>query len=163
MALGVARGERVVIQLDNGVETLIAIYGVLKAGAAIVMVNPSTKAQKLSYILSNARARALIVGGVAREALADLVLPPDVRATVVVGAHADQPVDPATVPWAAIADTPSAEPLGDRGIDLDLAALLYTSGSTGDPKGVMLTHRNITRSEERRVGKECRSRWTAYE
>jgi amino acid adenylation domain-containing protein len=144
MALGVARGERVVIQLDNGVETVIAIYGVLKAGAAIVMVNPSTKAQKLSYILSNARARALIVGGVAREALADLVLPPDVRATVVVGAHADQPVDPATVPWAAIADTPSAEPLGDRGIDLDLAALLYTSGSTGDPKGVMLTHRNIT-------------------
>jgi long-chain acyl-CoA synthetase len=144
IALGVERGDRVAIQLENCVETVIAIYGVLKAGAAILMVNPSTKAQKLSYMLANSRASALIVGGAARAAMTSLVVPPDLRATVIVGPHADPSGDHATVPWAAIADTPSAEPLGDRGIDLDLAALLYTSGSTGDPKGVMLTHRNIT-------------------
>jgi amino acid adenylation domain-containing protein len=144
IALGVERGDRVAIQLDNGVETVIAIYGVLKAGAAILMVNPSTKAQKLSYILGNSRASALIVGGAARETMTGLVVPADVRATVIVGPDADQSSERATVPWAAIADTPSSEPLVERGIDLDLAALLYTSGSTGDPKGVMLTHRNIT-------------------
>jgi long-chain acyl-CoA synthetase len=144
IALGVERGDRVAIQLENCVETVIAVYGVLKAGAAILMVNSSTKPQKLSYLLGNSRASALIVGGAAREAMAGFVLPPDVRAVVVVGPHAEQPSDRATVPWTAVAEAPSPEPLGDRGIDLDLAALLYTSGSTGDPKGVMLTHRNIT-------------------
>src|SRR5258705_8163299 len=48
-----------------------------------------------------------------------------------------------------------------RVIDTDMAAILYTSGSTGKPKGVVLSHRNM-RSEERRVGKECRSRWSPY-
>ena len=143
IALGVERGDRVAMQLDNCVETVIAIYGVLKAGAAIVMVNPSTKAQKLSYVLSNSRASALIVGGAACETIAGLMLPPGVRVVVIVGPHAEHAGDCATVSWDAVADTPSPAPLAERGIDLDLAALLYTSGSTGEPKGVMLTHRNI--------------------
>jgi amino acid adenylation domain-containing protein len=144
IALGVERGDRVAIQLENCVEAVVAIYAVLKAGAAILMVNPSTKAQKLSYILGNSRASALIVGGAAREAMAGLALPPALRATVIVGPYTEQSGERGTVPWAAIADTSSPAPLDERGIDLDLAALLYTSGSTGDPKGVMLTHRNIT-------------------
>src|ERR1051326_390166 len=41
-----------------------------------------------------------------------------------------------------------------------LAYVIYTSGSTGKPKGVMVEHGNVVRSEERRVGKECRSRWS---
>lgn len=143
IALGVERGDRVAIQLENCVETVIAIYGVLKAGAAILMVNPSTKAQKLSYLLSNSRASALIVGAATREAMTGLVSPRHLRATVVVGAL-EQSGERATVPWDTIADSASTEPLRERGIDLDLAGLLYTSGSTGDPKGVMLTHRNIT-------------------
>src|SRR5256885_12574223 len=58
-----------------------------------------------------------------------------------------------------------------RVIDTDMAAILYTSGSTGNSKGVVLSHRNMVagaksvsqyRSEERRVGKECRSRWSPY-
>jgi amino acid adenylation domain-containing protein len=144
IALGVERGDRVAIQLENCVETVIAIYGVFKAGAAIVMVNPSTKAQKLSYLLSNSRASALVVGAATRETMGGVALPPSLRATILVGSQADQSGDHARVPWDALADTPSSEPLTDRGIDLDLAGLLYTSGSTGDPKGVMLTHHNIT-------------------
>ena len=144
IALGVERGDRVAIQLENCAETVIAIYGVLKAGAAILMVNPSTKAPKLSYILGNSRASALITSGAVRQSMPGLVLPPHVRVSVIVGPGPDRPADRATVPWDAVAGTPSTDPLPDRVIDLDLAALLYTSGSTGDPKGVMLTHRNIT-------------------
>jgi acyl-CoA synthetase (AMP-forming)/AMP-acid ligase II len=142
---GLQRGDRVAICLDNRVETVIAIFGVLKAGAAFMMVNPSTKAKKLVYVLRDSGARVLIVGGTAlpslRRALTSIS---SLERIVAVGPESIR-TDGAQsiVPWDEIVGGASAEPLGPRGIDLDLAALLYTSGSTGDPKGVMLTHVNV--------------------
>src|SRR5581483_1089464 len=59
-ARGVQRGDRVGVFMDNAVETVIAIFGILKAGAVFSVINGSTKAEKLGYILNNARASALI-------------------------------------------------------------------------------------------------------
>ena len=60
IARGVERGDRVVIFLDNSVEAAVAIWAVLKAGAVFVMANPTTKPDKLTFILNNSRAAAII-------------------------------------------------------------------------------------------------------
>ena len=58
-AEGVERGDRVAVWLDNGVEAVAAIFAILKAGAVLVMVNPTTKADKLRFLLNHSRAAAL--------------------------------------------------------------------------------------------------------
>src|SRR3954466_14545456 len=59
-ARGVARGDRVVVLLDNSPETAVAIFAVLQAGAVFSVVNPGTKLEKLAYILNNCSAKALL-------------------------------------------------------------------------------------------------------
>src|SRR5262249_18443212 len=59
IARGIFRGDRVVLLLDNSAEAVVSIFAVLKAGAVFSPVNPSTKADKLAYILNNCRARGL--------------------------------------------------------------------------------------------------------
>lgn len=62
-ANGVNRGDRVAIHLNNSVETVVAVFATLKAGGVFVVVNHTTKPDKLLYILNNARATALIADG----------------------------------------------------------------------------------------------------
>ena len=123
---GVRRGERVVLFLQNSPEAVVGVFGVLAAGGVFSVINPGTKADKLAYILNNARAAALIteprLAAVASEAVA--------RAPCV-----------QNVLQTPLELTDEARPEG--GIDLDLAMIIYTSGSTGFPKGVMMTHANI--------------------
>jgi acyl-CoA synthetase (AMP-forming)/AMP-acid ligase II len=57
---GVEYGDRVVVLMDNSPETVISIFGILKADAVFVVINPTIKAEKLAYILDNCRASALI-------------------------------------------------------------------------------------------------------
>src|SRR3712207_2081277 len=57
---GVRRGDRVVVYADNSPETVVAVFGTLKAGAVFSVVNPTTKLEKLAYILNNCRAAAVI-------------------------------------------------------------------------------------------------------
>jgi amino acid adenylation domain-containing protein len=146
MDLGVSRGDRVAICLDNGAETVIAIFAALKAGAVFVPLHPAIKAPRLRLVLRDAGACALVVGtrtlSSATAALADL---PDLRVIVCVGEPPVRPGHPALVTFEDMAPTnaPASEPPPKRAIDLDLAALPYTSGSSGEPKGVMLSHRNV--------------------
>lgn len=145
MAKGVQRGDRVAICLDNRLETVVAIYATLKAGAAFVMINPVTKPAKLQFLLGNSRARALVLRAAALDALGpSLASLSDLEVVVAVGESPSGALDGQVVPWATLHEDQSADRLPARGIDLDLAALLYTSGSTGEAKGVMLTHLNIT-------------------
>lgn len=139
---GVVRGDRVVVFMDNCWQAVAAIFGTLKAGAVFSPVNPSTKAEKLSYILGNCRAAAIVTQGrilpVARIAAEET---PSTVLTLVADAAPDADVgDAVRFEHALAADSP---PPADRGIDIDLAMLIYTSGSTGFPKGVMMTHRNV--------------------
>ena len=123
----VRRGERVVIFLQNSADAVIAVFGTLLAGGVFSVVNPGTKSDKLAYILNNCSAKALVT----EPRLADI-------------AHAARERAPAL---AALLVAPfGAEPGGplpSAGIDLDAAMIVYTSGSTGFPKGVTMTHANI--------------------
>ena len=141
--MGVRRGDRVAIMLENSVEYVTAFFGTMKAGAVYVPVNPSTKADKLAYILNDCAVTALV----APVALARTVLPaldnaPSVQGTLWVGpAVPDGAGAAASYAEAVAAPAPAPEVFGL--IDEDLAAILYTSGTTGKPKGVMLTHANL--------------------
>jgi amino acid adenylation domain-containing protein len=141
VAHGIARGDRVIVFMDNCPEAVVAIFAALKAGAVFSPINPSTKAEKLAYVINDCRARALVthdkLRAVANAALAEA---PSIEVTVVAGAR--EPTLRGAVSFEAALAT-EAQPPGNPGIDLDLAMLVYTSGSTGFPKGVMMTHRNV--------------------
>jgi long-chain acyl-CoA synthetase len=128
-ARGVVRGDRVVLLLENSPETVIGLFGVLGAGGVFSVVNPGTKLDKLAYILNNCTAKAILtesrLAPLATEAAKGA---PSVAFTL--AAPFDAPAGGSAAPVPA-------------GIDLDLAMIVYTSGSTGFPKGVMMTHQNI--------------------
>jgi long-chain acyl-CoA synthetase len=148
IAGGVERGDRVAIYLENSVEAVISVFAILKAGAVFLVVNPTTKVDKLRYILNNCRATGLITDRTKLGSLSDTVAgTPHLRGVWIAGgmpgaelAIAKRLFDLA----AALEDVnlPAAPP-AKKCIDIDLAALIYTSGSTGRAKGVMLTHLNI--------------------
>jgi long-chain acyl-CoA synthetase len=143
LAAGVRRGDRVAVYLDNRAETVIAVFAILKAGAAFLMVNPSTKPERASYLLRHAQVSAVILSGTRVETLADrLEGVPSLRAVVTVGPANGSVSEKAIVAFNDLQQE-RAEGTSVAPSDQDLAALLYTSGSTGDPKGVMLTHSNI--------------------
>ncbi|HEC03353.1 MAG TPA: AMP-dependent synthetase [Phycisphaerales bacterium] len=150
---GVRRQDRVVVLLDNSAETVISLYGILKAGGVFIILAGSLKGAKLRYILENSGAKVLIThvskAKVVKDALGD---DPGDRKVIWVGAPTRIPQDFAGVSrsWDEIFSSFSAETAATTGkpqlprcVDVDLATLIYTSGSTGEPKGVMSTHHNM--------------------
>jgi long-chain acyl-CoA synthetase len=142
--LGVVRGDRVGLFLDNGVEFVAGLLGALRIGAVFMPINPLTKADKLLYMLGDARASALLTSSVLEPAWTGCGAQlPSLRGIVVAGL--DAAADALQQPWPLPPDGGAPAPaVADPGtIDQDLASIIYTSGSTGFPKGVMLTHLNM--------------------
>jgi crotonobetaine/carnitine-CoA ligase len=137
--LGVHAGERVVVLLRNVPEFLIAWFGIARLGATVVPLNPEWKGETLRYILEDAEPSAVVLSadvfaGVV-EALGDQAAVP----MVMVGPEA-APLRP-TVPWS---DLIGAQPMaGDGGRHDAVLAILYSSGTTGRPKGIMMPHAHI--------------------
>lgn len=144
VSLGIQRGDRVVLFLPNCVELVVSIFAVLKAGGVFVIVNQTTKAQKLSYILDNCQAFAII--GHTRDTKNLSQLKNDIstlKSVILTADHNEESSETGFLSYAAIQKGfPSSKPVVVT-IDLDLACLIYTSGSTGEPKGVMSDHSNI--------------------
>lgn len=144
IAAGVARGDRVAVYMDNSVEAAISIFGILKAGAVFSVINPTTKAEKLAYMLRDERPAALITSNdtlrvrVAAEALPAAPVPLVLWVGGVPGIAAPPAVRFESWERALAGVSDAAPRVGT--IDLDLATIIYTSGSTGNPKGVMSTH-----------------------
>lgn len=145
---GIQRGDRVAIYMENCVETALSIFAVLKAGGVFMVINPTTKADKLAFILNNSRAAALITHGRRQPALREVwEKTPYLKTIVLAGLPSSETRDDGKrfMPLERLIDGSAgygSKPANGC-IDIDLAALVYTSGSTGTPKGVMLTHLNI--------------------
>lgn len=143
---GIRRGDRVAIFAPNSVEAVVGIFAALKAGGVFVVINPTTKQDKLTAILNNCRASAIIVDAQIRDVQLSALLHsvPSLQIGVLCNQRAETRLaHPRFIDFDEVQAQYDATPLPRVNIDLDLACLIYTSGSTGEPKGVMSDHSNV--------------------
>ncbi|MGC5700440.1 amino acid adenylation domain-containing protein [Pseudomonas sp. NFXW11] len=127
LALGVRPDQRVAICVERGLEMIIGLLGILKAGAAYVPIDPAYPRERIAYTLEDSAPVALLVQAQTQALVADLRVPLiDLDSRTLAHESLDNPEVPGL--------TPS-----------HLAYVIYTSGSTGLPKGVMIEHRNVAR------------------
>ncbi|MGH2787251.1 MAG: amino acid adenylation domain-containing protein [Actinomycetota bacterium] len=142
---GVQRGDRVGLYLTKSLESIIGIYGVMKAGGAYVPLDAQAPVSRVGFICGNCGVNCLLSGGEMSDRWADLVSAGAPLHTVIaLNTTLEENYVDETVTQLSESDLDGQATTspGTKTISLDLAYILYTSGSTGEPKGVMLTHSN---------------------
>jgi len=137
-ALGIRKGDRVGLWSTNCIEWLMMHMGTARAGAALVNVNPAYRSHELQYTLTRSRMKALFLWSHDKRAdYADILS----RARQNLRIELQHTIFFDSPEWSALLDAPGQLP--DHVDVSDVANIQYTSGTTGLPKGVMLTHHNI--------------------
>lgn len=140
-SLGLREGERIAIMLDNCPEFVIAYFAILKIGATVVPVNHMFKADEAKFILEDSQARALITSASFGDLAQELNLRLDSLKYLITTTFLHQH------PEFINLNTWMTQPQNDftpyPASREDLAVILYTSGTTGKPKGAVLTHKNL--------------------
>lgn len=155
--LGLKKGDRVATMLPNCTQQIIAIYGILKAGCTMVPFNVMLKSQEIHYILEEAEAQVIVCLDLLFPMVKPVADSLNMRRVVTVHAK-DFSETSANIPLllsgdktlmdgaddfkAVIESDQGAVPNVDMSLKEDLACMLYTSGTTGFPKGAMITHHN---------------------
>lgn len=143
VATGSVRGSRVCILLSKSFEFVATVLGASKAGSIFVPINPILKSHQIGHIVRDSGARTLVLSSDRYQLMIDEIQrSPDIERVVVVGNIDSELLDRRfTITWEEFIAASSFSGISTS--DNDTAAIFYTSGSTGSPKGVAFSQRNI--------------------
>ncbi|MXR21734.1 long-chain-fatty-acid--CoA ligase [Halobacterium bonnevillei] len=142
---GAEPGDRVALYLPNLPQFVVAFHGALRAGCAVVPMNPQYKSREISHLLSDSGATTVVALADVVPFVEDVWDDTSVERVVTVGGDTDT-----GTPFREFL-TEGDDSVADRADD-DVAVQPYTSGTTGKPKGVQLTHLNLTSNAEQSIG-----------
>ncbi|CRK82958.1 long-chain-fatty-acid--CoA ligase [Neobacillus massiliamazoniensis] len=137
-AQGIKKGDGVALILGNSPEFVIAYYGILRLGAYVVPINPMFTKGEINYILHNSQAKAVISQVSVEHKLKDIR---DQLENLKLVIYTDAEDHEST--WKQLIETNNNNYENPFINEENLAVILYTSGTTGKPKGAMLTHKNL--------------------
>lgn len=140
---GIGKGDNVALILGNTPDFIIAYYGCLLIGTTVVPVNPTYTSREIEYILTNSQAKGIVANSALQSTLNGMkdellslkliVYTEALDNELAMESFLDNPIDNIQAPSIH---------------EDDVAVILYTSGTTGTPKGVMLTHKNLQSNAE---------------
>lgn len=134
---GIEKGDRVGIYMPRCLETTIAVYGILKAGAVYVPLDPFAPISRTEFVIKDCGIEHLV--SVTQQTRKLNKFSENVSIASIVGIDKELAHIP-TISWDTIHNTYDSTPVVTNILGDDLAYILYTSGSTGTPKGIMHTH-----------------------
>jgi amino acid adenylation domain-containing protein len=148
--LGFQKQDRAAVYLENSMESVVSIFGILKSSGVFVVINPQVKAGKLEYILNDCQVKVLITDDRHLKTISEtlqncsklngLIVVNNIKSDF---SKEQSRKDLKTLFFNEILDKcPTTNP-PKKCIDIDLASLIYTSGPAKNPKGVILTHLNM--------------------
>jgi len=144
--LGIGPGERVATYLPKQLENVYGIFGAAAAGACFVPVNPLLKPRQLNHILPHCQVKVLFTSAQRLLQVQDVIAQCRELHTIVLvdemSGDATLTCPQKVIPYSDFCNVERPAQVHRR-IDTDMTAILYTSGSTGNPKGVVLSHRNM--------------------
>jgi long-chain acyl-CoA synthetase len=142
--LGVKKGDRVALYGPNSIQWEISFYGLEKAGAILIPMNPLFKETEVKYEANDSGVEMIIVSQPEYPIVTAIKNKTNIKNVIVIESKEKPEIPEGTIGWSELIENTKPDPPEYKfNVKEDLAALMYTSGTTGLPKGTMLTHYNI--------------------
>ncbi len=135
--VGIEKGDRIGIYLNRSLETAIAMYGIMQAGAIYVPLDPKVPIERTRFLINDCGIKILITNNAQRRNIQNII-ESKVDLDAIIGVK-----EAGNIPsflWEQLEEQPTILTLPFPVLENDIAYIIYTSGSTGNPKGIMHTH-----------------------